>query len=159
GKLIEESDASKAVDGSAWSSSVKYSPAGKVLERTHSFEEDDWSGFTTTVKYESDGSAVITRDVLSFHLGEYSENFKFTKKEIKDTQALLGKDSQNHDLLTKLGNGDAAMGLLVLSDLGGGDITKGLAVLKRFGANSEAAVGRLLTFGSGSAQEAVQRFV
>ncbi len=159
GKVVEESDSSKAVDGSAWSTSVKYNEAGKVAERSHSFEEDDWSGFSTTVKYNADGSASITRDVLSYHLGEYSESYSFTKKEIKDAQALLGKDSQKHDLLTKLGNGDAAMGLLVLKDLGDGDVTKGLAVLKRFGTTNEAAVERLLTFGSGSAQEAVQRFV
>ncbi len=159
GKLVEESDSSKAVDGSAWSTSVKYNEAGKVTERSHSFEEDDWSGFSTTVKYNADGSVSITRDVLSYHLGEYSESYSFAKKEIKDAQAQLGKDLQKHDLLTKLGNGDAAMGLLVLKDLGDGDVTKGLAVLKRFGTTNEAAVERLLTFGSGSAQEAVQRFV
>lgn len=159
GTLVEESDSSKAVDGSAWSTSVKYNEAGKVTERSHSFEEDDWSGFSTTVKYNADGSVSITRDVLSYHLGEYSESYSFAKKEIKDAQAQLGKDSQKHDLLTKLGNGDAAMGLLVLKDLGDGDVTKGLAVLKRFGTTNEAAVERLLTFGSGSAQEAVQRFV
>lgn len=159
GKVVEESDSSKAVDGSAWSTSVKYNEAGKVAERSHSFEEDDWSGFSTTVKYSADGGAFVMRDVLSYHLGEYSESFSFTKQEIKDAQALLGKDSQKHDLLTKLGNGDAAMGLLVLKDLGDGDVTKSLAVLKRFGSTNEAAVERLLSFGSGSAQEAVQRFI
>lgn len=159
GKLIAESDSSKAVDGSAWSTSVKYNEAGKATERNHSFEEDDWSGFSTTVKYNADGSATITRDVLSYHLGEYSESFSFSKKEIKEAQALLGKDAQKHDLLTKLGNGDAAMGLLVLKDLGNGDVQKGLAVLKRFGTTDKTAVERLLTFGTGSGQEAVQRFV
>lgn len=157
-QLVGDSDASKSVDGTAWSKSTKYDAlTGKVAERVDQFEEDDGTGFATTVQYDAAGNVRIQRDSYSYAFGEVGECIEFSAAQIKEARELLGKGKDGHDLLTKLGGGDAAIGLLVLQDLGDGDIEKGAAVLSRFGKTGEDGIGRLTVFGSGSAQQGVMR--